>query len=47
MIARADLVGTHTAAAARGVAPPGGIRPAVGTNPIAFGLPSADGPVVF
>jgi LDH2 family malate/lactate/ureidoglycolate dehydrogenase len=22
-------------------------RPAVGTNPIAFGLPSADGPVVF
>lgn len=47
MIARADLVGIHTAAAARGVAPPGGIRPAVGTNPIAFGLPSADGPVVF
>ena len=26
---------------------PGGIRPAVGTNPIAFGLPSGDGPVVF
>jgi LDH2 family malate/lactate/ureidoglycolate dehydrogenase len=47
MIARADLVGIHTAAAARGVAPPGGIRPAVGTNPIAFGLPSADGAVVF
>ena len=47
MIARADLVGIHTAAAARGVAPPGGTRPAVGTNPIAFGLPSSDGPVVL
>jgi LDH2 family malate/lactate/ureidoglycolate dehydrogenase len=44
---RAHRVGTHTAAAARGVARPRGIRPAADTNPIGFGLPSADGPVVF
>ena len=47
MIARADLVGFHTAAASRLVAPLGGIRPALGTNPIAFGLPGGRGPVVF
>jgi LDH2 family malate/lactate/ureidoglycolate dehydrogenase len=47
MIAKADLVGIHTAASARSVAPFGGTRPALGTNPIAFGLPSSRGPVVF
>jgi LDH2 family malate/lactate/ureidoglycolate dehydrogenase len=47
MIARANLVAIHTAAAAPAVAPPGGLRPALGTNPIAFGLPSAEGPLVF
>jgi LDH2 family malate/lactate/ureidoglycolate dehydrogenase len=47
MTARADLVGIHTAASGRSVAPFGGIRPALGTNPIAFGMPSARGPVVF
>ena len=47
MIARADLVAIHTASAARAVAPFGGIRPALGTNPIAFALPTARGPVVF
>jgi LDH2 family malate/lactate/ureidoglycolate dehydrogenase len=47
MIARADLVGTHTASSARSVAPFGGSRPALDTNPIAFGLPSSRGPVVF
>jgi LDH2 family malate/lactate/ureidoglycolate dehydrogenase len=47
MIARADLIGIHTASAAKGVAPPGGLRPALGTNPIAFGMPSDRGPVVF
>jgi LDH2 family malate/lactate/ureidoglycolate dehydrogenase len=46
-IARADLVGIHTASSSRTVAPLGGTRPALGTNPIAFGLPSAEGPVVF
>ncbi len=47
MIAKADLVGIHTAASARSVAPFGGTRPALGTNPIAFGLPSSRGPVVL
>ncbi|MGH7046664.1 MAG: Ldh family oxidoreductase [Stellaceae bacterium] len=47
MIANAGLVGIHTASSSPMVAPPGGTRPALGTNPIAFGLPSADGPVVL
>ena len=47
MFARAELVGIHTASSARSVAPFGGTRPALGTNPIAFGLPSSGGPVVF
>lgn len=46
-IARADLVAFHTAASSRMVAPPGGARPALGTNPIAFGLPAAHDVVVF
>src|SRR2546430_5290760 len=32
MVAKADLVGMHTAASARSVAPFGGTRPALGTN---------------
>jgi LDH2 family malate/lactate/ureidoglycolate dehydrogenase len=47
MIAKADLVGMHTAASARSVAPFGGTRSALGTNPIAFGMPSSRGPVVL
>jgi LDH2 family malate/lactate/ureidoglycolate dehydrogenase len=48
MIARADLVGIHTVSCSRMVAPVGGTKPILGTNPIAFGLPSADDrPVVF
>jgi LDH2 family malate/lactate/ureidoglycolate dehydrogenase len=47
MIAKADLVSLHTAAAAPAVAPSGGLRPALGTNPIAFGMPSSRGPVVL
>ena len=47
MIAKADLVGIHTAASARSVAPFGGAQAALGTNPIAFGMPSSGGPIVF
>lgn len=47
MVAEAGLVGMHTAASARSVAPFGGTRPALGTNPIAFGMPSSRGPVVL
>jgi LDH2 family malate/lactate/ureidoglycolate dehydrogenase len=47
MIAKADLIGIHTAGATRTVAPPGSTRPALGTNAIGFGLPSSRGPIVF
>jgi LDH2 family malate/lactate/ureidoglycolate dehydrogenase len=47
MIARADLVGIHTASSSPSVAPFGGTQAALGTNPIAFGMPSAQGPVVL
>jgi LDH2 family malate/lactate/ureidoglycolate dehydrogenase len=47
MIANADLVGIHTASSSRSVAPFGGIRGILGTNPIAFGMPSSRGPVVL
>src|SRR5262249_16991508 len=46
-IVDAGLVGMHTASGAPHVVPPGGRRPALGTNPIAFGFPSADGPVIY
>jgi len=47
MIARADLVAIHTASSGSSVAPYGGMRPVLGTNPIAFALPGADGPLVL
>jgi len=46
-IARADLVAIHTASSSRAVAPLGGLRPILGTNPIAFALPAAHDVVVF
>jgi LDH2 family malate/lactate/ureidoglycolate dehydrogenase len=47
MIANAGLIGIHIAGAPAKVAPLGGAAPALGTNPIAFGVPSADRPLVF
>jgi LDH2 family malate/lactate/ureidoglycolate dehydrogenase len=47
MIVKAGLVGMHLASAQPHVVPPGGTRPALGTNPICFGFPSAYGPVIF
>jgi LDH2 family malate/lactate/ureidoglycolate dehydrogenase len=47
MIARAGLVAIHTASAKPRVLPPGGTRPALGTNPIAIGFPSEGDPVVY
>jgi len=47
IIAKANLAGIHTASSARSVAPFGGTRAALGTNPMAFGLPSSQGPVVL
>lgn len=47
MIARAGLVVIHTVAAPPAVAPFGGTRPALGTNPIAFGFPTQSDPLVI
>jgi LDH2 family malate/lactate/ureidoglycolate dehydrogenase len=47
MIARAGLVVIHTVAAPPAVAPFGGMRPALGTNPIAFGFPTDGDPLVI
>jgi LDH2 family malate/lactate/ureidoglycolate dehydrogenase len=46
MIARADLVGIHTVGAQAHVAPPGGRAKAIGTNPIAIGVPTRGDPLV-
>jgi LDH2 family malate/lactate/ureidoglycolate dehydrogenase len=47
MIARAGLVVIHTVASPPSVAPFGGVRPALGTNPIAFGFPTDGDPLVI
>ena len=45
-IVREGLVAFHVASAKPRVLPPGGARPALGTNPLAVGFPSDDGPVI-
>jgi LDH2 family malate/lactate/ureidoglycolate dehydrogenase len=45
--ARAGLIAIHTVAAGPMVAPPGGARAALGTNPIAFGFPTDGDPLVI
>lgn len=47
MIARAGLVAIHTVAAPAMVAPFGGAKPSLGTNPIAFGFPTEGDPLVI
>jgi LDH2 family malate/lactate/ureidoglycolate dehydrogenase len=47
MIVKAGLVGIHLASGQPHVVPSGGTRPALGTNPLCFGFPSAQGPVIF
>ena len=47
MIARAGLVAIHTAASSQLVAPPGGAKAVLGTNPIAIAIPSSRGPTVL
>lgn len=46
-IVRAGLVAIHSVSAPPRVAPYGGTSAVLGTNPIAFGFPSEDGPVIF
>jgi len=47
MAARAGLIGIHTVAAPPMVAPLGGTKAALGTNPIAFGFPMEGDPLVI
>jgi LDH2 family malate/lactate/ureidoglycolate dehydrogenase len=47
MLANAGLVGIHLASGQPLVVPPGATRPALGTNPLCVGFPSARGPVIF
>ena len=47
LAARAGLIGIHTVSAPPMVAPLGGARPALGTNPIAFGFPLSGDPLVI
>ena len=47
MVARAGLIGIHTVAAPPLVAPLGGARAVLGTNPIAFGFPMDGDPLVI
>jgi len=47
LVVKEGLVGIHVASAQPRVLPIGGTRPALGTNPICIGFPSAHGPVVF
>jgi LDH2 family malate/lactate/ureidoglycolate dehydrogenase len=46
-IVNAGLVAIHTASAKPHVIPPGGRKPALGTNPFSIGFPSANGPVIY
>ena len=46
-VVREGLVALHIASAKPRVLPPGAARPALGTNPICFGFPSENGPVIF
>ena len=46
-IVREGLVAMHVSSAYPRVLPPGAARPMLGTNPICFGFPSDNGPVIF
>lgn len=47
MIARDGYVAIHTASSGGAVAPLGGIKPILGTNPIAFAIPTENGPLIL
>ena len=47
MIAREGFVAIHTAASGAAVAPLGGVKPFLGTNPIAFAVPTEEGALIL
>jgi LDH2 family malate/lactate/ureidoglycolate dehydrogenase len=47
MIAKEGYVAIHTASSGGAVAPLGGVKPILGTNPIAFAIPTEDGPLIL
>lgn len=46
-MARAGLVAIYTVSSASLVAPPGGSKPSIGTNPVSFGFPGEPEPLVI
>ena len=46
-VVREGFVCLHIASAKPRAVPPGAARPALGTNPLCFGFPSTNGPVIF
>jgi LDH2 family malate/lactate/ureidoglycolate dehydrogenase len=46
-VVKEGLVCMHIASARPRALPPGGAKPALGTNPLCFGFPSDNGPVIF
>ncbi|HVV14868.1 MAG TPA: Ldh family oxidoreductase [Candidatus Paceibacterota bacterium] len=46
-MAQANLISIVSASSPRAIVPAGGIEPAFGTNPIAFGFPTEEYPIVF
>jgi len=47
LIVRAGLIAILTSSARPHVLPPGGRKPALGTNPFSVGFPSTNGPVIY
>lgn len=47
MVAKSGLICIHTASAKPRVLPIGGIKPALGTNPICFGFPTSKDPIII
>jgi LDH2 family malate/lactate/ureidoglycolate dehydrogenase len=47
MIANEGFVAIHTASSGGAVAPLGGVKPILGTNPIAFAIPTEEGPLIL
>jgi LDH2 family malate/lactate/ureidoglycolate dehydrogenase len=47
MIAKEGFVAIHTASSGGAVAPLGGVKPILGTNPLAFAIPTEEGPLIL